>query len=296
MNTTPTMEDCANDQPPSCEYSDLPCQFNWNSLVLNNGEVANFIEDKGCQPYQDPCASYSFIKVMEAHLNFQSDFECEHLDFSIPWFDFATWTVDGAIQKINSGTAFPEDGCGNFPFYANTTNCATTVRNLVYNQAITPDLCFSVNISPQEPEQNQNCQTLTNITTASIQGSRLSAANASYVQPSTIEKLKCLIIEEGPLVAVIHGSSTLTQYRDYNNASDISYHSFVLTGWENVNDGELRLNVDDHWPGNGNNFCGPGQTNVLSETAILNHIANGNLELISISSVSTSPACSGVSS
>lgn len=283
--------------------SNQDCEFNWASVELPDGSVVNYMEDKNCQPYQGPCVAFSYIKVMEARLNFQTRNACRDLNFSIPWLDFAAWSADYFDNWLNEGNGVPENGentCGTFaPSCTDLGRISSTcfcLRDRAREIGISQDLCFSIDGDPvADPDLDQSCEERWSVISKPITIDRIYANGINYIQPTSIKALKDQIVNNGPLIAIfgdkVSPVDPIYQYRSYTRDDNLRFHSFVITGWEDQPNGDIVFHVDDHWPFDGRNFCGPGKTNPLDAGTILEDIGRGFFELVRVSKVWTLSEC-----
>jgi hypothetical protein len=292
--------------------TDLPCEFSWASVELSDGSTVNYMEEKDCQDYQGPCATFSVVKVLEARLNISSGNSCRHLNFSIPWLDYAVYYVDDFDDYFNEGNGAPESICGNFPRECENLGGANDachcIKDIVRTQAIDQGLCFSIEERTPDDEEmpdegggeDPSCEERWIIETHPMEYDQIYANNVGYIQPTNLDALKEQIITEGPLVAIIYvdvnidlNARRIWNYRDYTREPYLAYHSFVITGWEDQPNGEIVLHLDDQWAGDNGSFCGPGSSNPLNPAFILEDIGSGTLKLLKIGKVYTSSGCEG---
>ncbi|MEO0734348.1 MAG: hypothetical protein AAFZ52_16045 [Bacteroidota bacterium] len=273
-----------------------PCHFDWAALEVSDGSTVNFMEDKGCQPFQGPCVAFSYVKVMEAQLNFATSNACRSQDYSISWFDYAGWTPSGYYNFINAGRGIPAAGCGMFQPECTDidragSNCHC-VHNMIKNQATNEDLCFTVDATVQEPGQDLSCQELYTVDTSPMTSEQMFANSATNLYPTSIAAIKDQLIQHGPLVAIVQ-QGVLGQFRDYDDIDKVSFHSFVITGWRDMPLGRTVWLIDDHWPGSAGAFCGPGETKRVVNSDLLQYIDEDDVRLVKISGVYTTPSCTG---
>lgn len=273
---------------------DLPCQFSWNAVTNEYGNEKNFVEDKGCQPYQGPCVAFSFVKAMEAYLNIQGNLACVGYNFSIPYLDYAGWEVDDIISLLDNGFGIPEELltipdsggetmlCGNFGAYGCNTQEMHPIcychPALLQNGPIAEDLCFSVALNSADPELSDDwtCEDgWWNIQSFPMTQYKMQTRGINHLNDdiTSIQILKSKILCDGPLVVIIHQVPVLNNLRNYGSLDDVNFHSFVLTGWEYNDNGKVETiwNIDDHWPDNPQ-LCGPGQTLKINNAELLGYL------------------------
>lgn len=226
-----------------------PCAFDWSQLRLPNGSIRNFTTEAEEQPFQGPCMSFAVTAAIEAMYEIENNRPFRNLDLSQAHLDYFVFPSPNVKPAFDGGYRIPTSSCGNFPPRCTDEFNDCPIQSDVKEIIDYPYSCFDIslrvgadwNLEYQvEEESNQG-----------VNWFGVSSVTAPFSVESK-DELKHLIMDKGPVIVSVINSTEedyLSRFVNYHDSSEISYHAFLIIGWEDDDAGNTRWRLIDSWPG-----------------------------------------------
>lgn len=223
--------------------------------------MKDFTKGNDQQVFQGPCQSHALKAAMESMYRIEHNRPDDLTALSSAYINYKYWGANLLTLQnyLNQGKTIAQEGSATFPNNCGDESdcnywpayidgqCSPAPRHQFLNIAT-----YFLNSSPEiwyeayQSDIGPSASIVFDFTTKPSIGYKM---GANMTRLTDVSEMKNLIYENGPILVRVDGATNIGKIKTYVNSTSVSFHSFLIIGWDTNSAGQTLWHIKDSWPG-----------------------------------------------